>query len=169
MQVAIDYQKRIENIQTLLQERGIDALFGTRLKTVTHVSGAFCPWRSATVVPAKGKPQVLTLMMGSPVITGPELAKVPEALLANVSVFRNGLRGRGPLGFQPDIFDSLPGSQGYRPLRRVSMVAWKQPASARELRSVEELMQAQSKGDVSIERTDVVVNMPMLMWPLGRR
>jgi Xaa-Pro aminopeptidase len=63
MQVAIDYGKRIENIQALLQERGIDALFGTRLKTVTHVSGAFCPWRSATVVPAKGKPQVITLMM----------------------------------------------------------------------------------------------------------
>jgi Xaa-Pro aminopeptidase len=63
MQVAIDYRKRIENVQALLQERGIDALFGTRLKTVTHVSGAFCPWRSATVVPAKGKPQVITLMM----------------------------------------------------------------------------------------------------------
>ena len=65
MQVAIDYRKRIESIQALLSERGIDALFGTRLKTVTHVSGAFCPWRSATVVPAKGRPQVITLMMDS--------------------------------------------------------------------------------------------------------
>lgn len=63
MHVAIDYRKRIENMQALLQERGIDALFGTRLKTVTHVSGAFCPWRSAVVVPAKGGPQVITLMM----------------------------------------------------------------------------------------------------------
>ncbi len=63
MHVAIDYRKRIENMQALLQERGIDALFGTRLKTVTHVSGAFCPWRSAAVVPAKGRPQVITLMM----------------------------------------------------------------------------------------------------------
>jgi hypothetical protein len=43
MQVAIDYRKRIENLQAPLQQRGIDALFGTRLKTVTHVSGAFCP------------------------------------------------------------------------------------------------------------------------------
>jgi Xaa-Pro aminopeptidase len=63
MQVAIDYRKRIENLQAPLQQRGIDALFGTRLKTVTHVSGAFCPWRSATVIPAKGAPQVITLMM----------------------------------------------------------------------------------------------------------
>jgi hypothetical protein len=116
-----------------------------------------------------GIAQVLSLMMGSPVITVPELARTPESLLANVYVFRNGLAGMGPLGFQPDIFDALPGSQGYRPLRRVSMVTWKNPAAARELKSVEELMQAQSKGELGIERTDVVVNMPMLMWPLGRR
>ncbi len=63
MHVTIDYRKRIETIQALLQRRGIDALFGTRLKTVTHVSAAFCPWRSATVVPATGQPLVITLMM----------------------------------------------------------------------------------------------------------
>ena len=116
-----------------------------------------------------GIAQVLSLMMGSPVITIPELSKTPEALLANVYVFKNGLKGMGPLGVQPDIFDHLPGSPGYRPLRRVSFVTWNKPASARELRSKEELMQAQSKGDLGIERTKVVVNMPMLMWPLGRR
>lgn len=116
-----------------------------------------------------GIAQVLSLMMGSPVITVPELSKTPEALLANVYVFKNGVKGMGPLGFQPDIFDHLPDSAGYRPLRRVSFVTWKKPASARELRSAKELMQAQSKGDLGIERTKVVVNMPMLMWPLGRR
>jgi hypothetical protein len=116
-----------------------------------------------------GIAQVLSLMMGSPVITVPELARTHEALLANVFVFKNGLQGMGPLGFQPDIFDHLPGSPSYRPLRRVSMVTWKNPASARELKSVQDLMQAQSKGELGIERTDVVVNMPMLMWPLGRR
>jgi Xaa-Pro aminopeptidase len=63
MQASIDYRKRIEAIQARLRARGIDALFGTRLKSVTHVSGAFCPWRSATVVPANGAPRVITLMM----------------------------------------------------------------------------------------------------------
>lgn len=113
--------------------------------------------------------ELLSMMMGSPVITIPELASTPEALLANVYVFKNGLKGMGPLGFQPDIFDRLPGKPGYRPLRRVSFVSWKNPASARELRSVEKLMRARSKGDLGIERTKVVVNMPMLLWPLGRR
>lgn len=113
--------------------------------------------------------ELLSMMMGSPVITIPELANTPEALLANVYVFKNGLKGMGPLGYQPDIFDSLPGKPGYRPLRRLSFVSWKNPASARVLRSVEALMQARSKGHLGIERSKVVVNMPMLLWPLGRR
>ncbi|MCH8887852.1 MAG: hypothetical protein IIC13_14805 [SAR324 cluster bacterium] len=113
--------------------------------------------------------ELLSMMMASPVITVPELGKTPEDLLANVYVFKNGVKGMGPLGFQPDIFDHLPGTPGYRPLRRILFVTWKNPASAYELRSVEKLMQARSKGDLGIERTKVVVNMPMLMWPLGRR
>lgn len=113
--------------------------------------------------------EVLSLMMGSPVITVPELSKVPDALLANVYVFKNGGKGMGPLGFQPDIFDHLPGSPGYRPLRRISFVTWKNPAMGHELKSAGKLMQARAKGELHIERTNVVVNMPMLMWPLGRR
>ena len=113
--------------------------------------------------------EVLSLMMGSPVITVPALAKAPEAMLATVYVFKNGLKGMGPLGFQPDIFDRLPGSEGYRPLRRLHLVTWKANASPRELTSVEALMEAKSRGELTLERTDVVVNMPMLLWPLGRR
>ncbi len=113
--------------------------------------------------------ELLTMMMGSPVITVPELGKAPEALLANVYVFKNGVKGMGPLGFQPDIFDHLPGSPGYRPLRRVSFVTWKKPAMGHELKSAGELMQAQSRGELIVKRTDVVVNMPMVLWPLGRR
>ena len=63
MNATIDYRKRIENIQAELAARRLDALVGTRLKTVTHVAGAFVPWRSATVVPARGNPAVITLMM----------------------------------------------------------------------------------------------------------
>lgn len=113
--------------------------------------------------------EVLTLMMGSPVITVPALGSAPEEMLANVYVFNNGVKGMGPLGFQPDIFDHLPGSDGYRPLRRISFVTWKNKTSARELKSVAELMEAQSRGELTVERTDVVVNMPMVLWPLGRR
>ncbi|RJQ08146.1 MAG: aminopeptidase P family protein [Bacillota bacterium] len=54
MQVHLDYRKRIEGFQARLRERGVDVLVGTRLNTVTHISGGFVPWRSAVVVPAEG-------------------------------------------------------------------------------------------------------------------
>ena len=37
----------------------------------------------------------------------PALAEVPDSALANVYVFENGIEGKGPLGFQPDVFDRL--------------------------------------------------------------
>ena len=61
---------------------------------------------------------LLTNMMGSPVLTVPALASVPDATLAQVYVFTNGLKtegARGPLGFQPDVFDNPPVSDGYSP------------------------------------------------------
>jgi Xaa-Pro aminopeptidase len=42
-------------MQAAVAEAGLDALIGTRLKTVTHACGAFCPWRSAVVIPAQGE------------------------------------------------------------------------------------------------------------------
>lgn len=56
--------------------------------------------------------EMLTDMMDSPVLLVPSLAQVPEAASANVYVFENGISGKGPLGFQADVFDNPPGSQG---------------------------------------------------------
>ena len=52
----------------------------------------------------------------------PELAEAPGSLLAEVYIFTNGLEGHGPFGFQPDIFDSVPGGERYRPLRAVNLI-----------------------------------------------
>jgi len=113
---------------------------------------------------------MLTEMMGGPlVVLTPELAQAPPALLANVYVFTNGIDGHGPFGFQADIFDAVPGDEGYRPLRAVNLVAWKEGAEARELRSVSDLKTAEEKGDVAITRSGIVVNMPILVWPDGSR
>ncbi len=113
---------------------------------------------------------MLTEMMGGPlVVLVPELAEAPDALLANVYVFTNGLEGHGPFGFQPDIFDAVPGDEGYRPLRAVNLVAWNDGVEARELRSVAELKAAQEKDEVTITRPGIVVNMPVLAWPGGTR
>ncbi len=113
--------------------------------------------------------ELLTDMMGSPVLTVPSLAEAPESMLANVYVFKNGVRGDGPFGFQPDVFDNPPGMDGYRPLRSVNIVTWNNENAARELRSAAEVTGAADKGEVAIERSGVVVNMPLLTWPGGRR
>lgn len=113
--------------------------------------------------------KLLTDMMGSPVLLVPSLADAPDSMLANVYVFANGIKGGGPLGFQPDVFDSPPGTDSYSPLRRVNLVTWKDERMARELKSLAEVQGAQSRGELATERTGVVVNMPMLTWPDGRR
>ena len=113
---------------------------------------------------------MLTEMMGGPlVVLAPQLAETPESLLANVYVFTNGIEGHGPFGFQSDIFDAVPGDEGYRPLRAVNLVAWNERAEARELRSVSDLTVAEEKGEVTITQPGIVVNMPILVWPDGSR
>ncbi len=112
---------------------------------------------------------LLTDMMGSPVLVVPELAEVPEDALADVYVFANGEEGDGPLGFQPDIFDSALGDEGYSPLRRLYLVTWKDEGQARELKTLSELQKAQRNGEVTIEKQDTVINEPFLTWPGGQR
>jgi len=117
-------------------------------------------------------PQVadmLTAMMGSPVLVVPELADVPESARANVYVFQNGIKGDGPFGFQPDVFDNPPGTDDYSPLRTVNLITWVDEANARELLSADEVLEAEPAGELTIEQPGAVVNMPFLSWPGGQR
>lgn len=114
--------------------------------------------------------KMLTEMMGgSPVLVVESLAKAPKEMLATVYVFANGVKGEGPMGFQPDVFDNPPGAAGYSPLRAVHQVRWKDARTARELKSAAEVRRAEAQGDITITQPGVVVNMPMLTWPGGKR
>ena len=77
MQVHINYQKRLAAFQREMQRQNVDVLVGTRLKTITHMSGAFVPWRSAVIVPAEGEIQLITIGMDAPRI-------INEGWLTNV-------------------------------------------------------------------------------------
>lgn len=115
---------------------------------------------------------VLTEMMGSPVPVVPSLAEIPTDLLAHVYVFENGVQPdgpRGPLGFQPDVFDRPAGSDGYTPLRRIMLVRWQEDTEIRVLKSAEEVRQAEVEGDVALTDSGIAVNMPFLTWPGGGR
>jgi hypothetical protein len=113
--------------------------------------------------------KLLSDMMKSPVIYVPVLAQVPANALADVYVFKNGVKGMGPLGFQPDVFDNPPGTSGYSPLRRLILVMWKEGIAVRELKSLAEIQAAVNRGDITLEQTKVVINMPFVSWPGGKR
>jgi hypothetical protein len=116
-----------------------------------------------------GVAETLTNMMESPVILVPSLADVPAESLANVYVFTNGVAGDGPFGFQADVFDNPPGSDGYTPLRRLNVVTWTDESAARELTHVDDVLAAESAGEVTIEQPGVVINMPFVVWDGGQR
>jgi len=116
-----------------------------------------------------GVAALLTRMKGSPVVVVPSLAKVPKEMLAPVYVFKNGVAGEGPFKFQPDVFDGAPGAKSYSPLRELNLVTWKDERKARELRHADEVGRAAASGEITIDRPGVVVNMPLLTWPGGRR
>jgi Xaa-Pro aminopeptidase len=59
----IKYAERLERVREALRTKKIDCLVGTRLKTITHVSGAFVPWRSVAIIPSEGEPRLITLML----------------------------------------------------------------------------------------------------------
>jgi len=116
-----------------------------------------------------GIAKTLTDMVNSPVLVVPTLAQVPESALATVYVFANGVRGDGPLKFQSDVFDNPPGTPGYSPLRSIALVTWKDETAARTLKSAAEVKAAEGKGEITLKRPGVVVNMPLLTWPGGKR
>lgn len=108
--------------------------------------------------------QLLTDMMGPEVVAVPSLAEIPAELLGNVYVFTNGIEGMGPLGFQPDVFDTVPGEETYTPLRAINLVAWEEGATPVELTSAADILAAAEAGDLTIQQPGVVVNMPILVW-----
>ena len=159
-------------MQQMMPMKGMMAAKGPVVPAVTGYSEGWKILFLHTEVSDTEIAKILTEMMGSPVLVVPSLAKATPEMLAQVYVFTNGVTGggpMGPLGFQPDVFDHPPGSPEYSPLRKIVLVTWGDEASARTLKSAAEVQDALQNGEIAIEEPGVVVNMPMLTWPLGQR
>ena len=107
--------------------------------------------------------------MQSAVLYVPSLADVPENAVANVYSFTNGVQGPSMSGFQPSVFDYPPGTEGYTPLRRLNMVTWTNETKARELKTAAKILEAAEAGELTIQQTSVVINMPFIVWDGGQR
>ena len=111
----------------------------------------------------------MTAGMQSPVLYAPSLADVPLEAQANVYSFTNGVKGDSMSGLQPSVFDNPPGTEGYTPLRRLNMVTWVDETKARELKTAAEILEAAEAGELTIQQTGVVINMPFIVWDGGQR
>lgn len=59
----IDHPARLRAMQAEMAADGIDVYLGSRLRTISWLSDAFCPWRSYIVVPAEGLPTLYTFVI----------------------------------------------------------------------------------------------------------
>jgi hypothetical protein len=96
------------------------------------------------------------------------LRQTPESALNEAYIFKNGVKGKGHLGFQPTIITTKPGDKNYSPLKHINFVEWNNPSTVKitELKSEEEIVAAQQAGKLRINNTspDLVINAPAIKW-----
>jgi len=115
--------------------------------------------------------EMMSKMINFPTLHVPELKNIPEDQMARVYVFTNGVPGSEPYGggpfmFQIDVFDSIPGQKKYSQFRIPYLVTWNDDTSPRILTSESEILKAESDGKVTIEKSTLVVNVPMITWEM---
>ena len=109
-----------------------------------------------------------TNLTGFRVNYAPVLSQTPDSARAQAYAFTNGIAGDGPFGFQIPVVNAKPGDEGYSPLWQVNEVTWNENATARELKSVEEITTAEQIGELSINNnTNIIVNHPAIQWQNG--
>ena len=114
---------------------------------------------------------MMSKMINFPTLYVPELKNIPEDQMARVYVFTNGVPGSEPYGggpfmFQIDVFDSIPGQAEYSQFRIPYLVTWNADAKPRILNSESKILKAESGGEITIEKSTIVVNAPMITWEM---
>ena len=106
----------------------------------------------------------ITNNTGFPINYSPLLNNTPQSIRGQGYVFLNGVQGEAPGGFQLPVANAVPGDEDYSPLWQTNFVKWNENATARELKSVEEIVAAQNNGELNITETNIIVNSPAVKW-----
>jgi hypothetical protein len=72
----------------------------------------------------------------------------PAGATGRTNVFMNGLKGPGPMGFQPSVFDSQAGDADWSPYWDHMTYAWADGAQPRVLTTEEEVHAVRDSGDL---------------------
>ncbi|MEE9565551.1 MAG: hypothetical protein V3V83_02040, partial [Nitrosopumilaceae archaeon] len=99
----------------------------------------------------------------------PPLGNATEDALGTAYIFKDGIIGKGIHGFQEEVFSSTPSQYlEYSALRKVTNVSWKPGQNAEVLESVEAIVNASESKRIVLDTTDVIINMPQIIWPDGQ-
>ncbi len=99
----------------------------------------------------------------------PPLENTPQSSLDDVYIFKDGIFGGGIHGFQNEVFSSTPEqTEQYSALRSVNEISWKTGQNAEVLDSVELIKEAEEDARIEIEKKEIVINMPQIVWPEGQ-
>jgi len=99
----------------------------------------------------------------------PPLSDTPNEALQTVYTFTDGVEGDGIHGYQQEVFSSTPvQTDEYSALGSITHVLWKIGQVPEVLDSVETIMEAEEGGRIKLEKTDIVINMPQIIWPEGQ-
>jgi hypothetical protein len=121
----------------------------------------------ATDASDKNLAAMVTNLTGFKVNYSPLLAKTPQDTRGQAYIFENGVKGNGPLGFQPVVVNAKPGDAGYSPLHQINFVKWTNQNAARELKSVGEIMEHKNMGHLTVTQTNMIANHPAIKWNGG--
>jgi hypothetical protein len=97
----------------------------------------------------------------------PILAQIPESQRGQGYLFLNGIKGEAPNGFQLPVANAIPGDEDYSPIWESNFVKWNDNATAKELKSVDEVLSAQNSGELTVTETDIIVNSPAVNYTSG--
>lgn len=122
----------------------------------------------ATDASDKNTASLLTNKSGFKVNYAPILSQTPESAKGQVFVFTNGISGNGSLGYQNEVMNAKPGDKDYSPLFQVNLVKWNDNATnVSEIKSVGQLNRSLQNNELTINKTDIVVNHPAIKWNNG--
>ena len=97
----------------------------------------------------------------------PSLANTSESARQQGFVFLNGFSGEegGPLGSQLSVATAVPGDPDYSPLFDINYVHWNtnNTSDIRILKSADEIFDAQQNGELTITKSNVVINSPAIV------
>ena len=84
----IDFPKRVRDVQAAMQAEDIDVYLGSRLRTLSWLLDAFCPWRSFLVIPPEGLPTAFTFVIDAARVADDTWLDEPQRALLLAGVGR---------------------------------------------------------------------------------